>query len=59
MVQELDRRCEELLRDDFGEDCNFEIDDAIQKLEKLGIVTRVNANDTLFHSNTVYFTIYC
>ncbi|KAJ8446002.1 hypothetical protein Cgig2_021834 [Carnegiea gigantea] len=38
--EELDRRCEELLRDDFGEDCNFEIDDAIQKLEKLGIVTR-------------------
>ncbi|KAJ4974396.1 hypothetical protein NE237_007570 [Protea cynaroides] len=36
--QDLDRRCEELIEEEFGEKCNFEVDDAVQKLEKLGIV---------------------
>ncbi|RWR86916.1 Disease resistance protein [Cinnamomum micranthum f. kanehirae] len=39
-VEELDQRCEELIKDEFGEQCNFEVEDAVQKLEKLGIVAR-------------------
>lgn len=38
--QDLDRRCEELLKNQFKQDCNFDVDDAIQKLQKLGIVER-------------------
>ncbi|KAI4350426.1 hypothetical protein L6164_004883 [Bauhinia variegata] len=38
--QDLDQWCEELLKEEFGVSCNFEVDDAVQKLEKLGIVTR-------------------
>lgn len=34
-------RCEELIKQEFGESCNFEVDDAVQKLEKLGIIARV------------------
>ncbi|TXG54956.1 hypothetical protein EZV62_020212 [Acer yangbiense] len=39
-LQDLDLRCEELIKDEFGESCNFDVDDAVQKLEKLGIVAR-------------------
>lgn len=38
--QDLDLRCEELIKDEFGESCNFDVDDAVEKLEKLGIVSR-------------------
>ncbi|KAK7271072.1 hypothetical protein RJT34_26678 [Clitoria ternatea] len=38
--QELDKLCEEILKEEFGETCNFDVDDAIEKLEKLGIVTK-------------------
>ncbi|XP_061343008.1 uncharacterized protein LOC133289154 [Gastrolobium bilobum] len=38
--QDLDKWCEELIGDEFGETCNFDVDDAVEKLEKLGIVTR-------------------
>ncbi|PON50487.1 hypothetical protein TorRG33x02_314130 [Trema orientale] len=38
--QDLDRWCEELIKDEFNESCNFDVDDAVQKLEKLGIVAR-------------------
>ncbi|KAI4340763.1 hypothetical protein MLD38_025570 [Melastoma candidum] len=38
--QDLDLRCEELIKEEFGESCNFDVDDAVQKLEKLGIVSR-------------------
>ncbi|KAK7380705.1 hypothetical protein VNO78_33220 [Psophocarpus tetragonolobus] len=38
--QELDRWSEELIKEEFGESCNFDVDDAVQKLEKLGIVTK-------------------
>lgn len=41
MTQDLDQWCEELIKEEFGEDCNFDVDDAVEKLEKLGIVTRV------------------
>ncbi|KAJ4748455.1 aminopeptidase (DUF3754) [Rhynchospora pubera] len=37
---ELDDRCEELIKEKFGLECNFDEEDAIQKLDKLGIVTR-------------------
>ncbi|PON50488.1 hypothetical protein TorRG33x02_314140 [Trema orientale] len=38
--QDLDGRCEELIKEEFGESCNFDVDDAVQKLEKLGIVSQ-------------------
>lgn len=41
MKQDLDLRCEELIKEEFGESCNFDVDDAVEKLEKLGIVARV------------------
>lgn len=41
MNQELDQWCEELIREEFGESCNFDVDDAVKKLEKFGIVTKV------------------
>lgn len=42
LLQELDDRCEELLKEKFGLQCNFDELDAIQKLDKLGIVTKVS-----------------
>ncbi|KAG8385032.1 hypothetical protein BUALT_Bualt04G0180700 [Buddleja alternifolia] len=39
-LEDLDRQCEELIQDEFGEHCNFDVDDAVHKLEKLGIVCR-------------------
>ncbi|XP_019187522.1 PREDICTED: uncharacterized protein LOC109181704 [Ipomoea nil] len=39
-LQDLDLRCEELIKEEFGVSCNFDVDDAVQKLEKLGIVSR-------------------
>ncbi|KAK7396001.1 hypothetical protein VNO78_16669 [Psophocarpus tetragonolobus] len=38
--QDLDQWSEELIKEEFGEECNFDVDDAVEKLEKLGIVTR-------------------
>ncbi|XP_028780244.1 uncharacterized protein LOC114736559 [Neltuma alba] len=38
--QDLDQWCEELIKEEFGESCNFDVDDAVHKLEKFGIVTR-------------------
>ncbi|KAL7228160.1 hypothetical protein ACSBR2_006970 [Camellia fascicularis] len=38
--QDLDLQCEELIKEEFGERRNFDVDDTIQKLEKLGIVAR-------------------
>lgn len=37
---DLDQRCEELIKERFGISCNFDVDDAVQKLEKLGIVSK-------------------
>lgn len=39
-IQDLDYRCEELLESEFGEKCNFDVVDAVSKLERLGIVLR-------------------
>ncbi|KAK8637538.1 hypothetical protein V6N13_064955 [Hibiscus sabdariffa] len=36
--KELDQRCEDLLREEFGESCNFDVDDALEKLEKLKVL---------------------
>lgn len=41
MNQDLDQWCEELIKEEFGEECNFDVDDAVHKLEKFGIVSRV------------------
>ncbi|PIA31414.1 hypothetical protein AQUCO_04900011v1 [Aquilegia coerulea] len=38
--EELDNRCEDLIMEEFDVKCNFDVDDAVQKLEKLGIVAR-------------------
>ncbi|GAV82810.1 DUF3754 domain-containing protein [Cephalotus follicularis] len=38
--QDLDLQCEELIKEEFGESCNFDVDDAVNKLEKLGIISR-------------------
>jgi len=37
---DLDLQCEELIQEEFGLQCNFEVMDAVQKLERLGIITR-------------------
>nr|XP_010907972.1 uncharacterized protein LOC105034482 [Elaeis guineensis] len=39
-IKDLDLRCEELIQEEFGMHCNFDVVDAVQKLEKLGIVAR-------------------
>ncbi|XP_024973939.1 uncharacterized protein LOC112512294 [Cynara cardunculus var. scolymus] len=39
-LKELDIRCEELIKEEFGERCNFDVYDAVQKLEKLGIIAK-------------------
>ncbi|KAL6139625.1 hypothetical protein ACLB2K_057927 [Fragaria x ananassa] len=39
--EDLDRWCEELIKEEFGGSCNFDVDDAVEKLEKLGIVSRL------------------
>ncbi|XP_007032041.2 PREDICTED: uncharacterized protein LOC18601143 isoform X1 [Theobroma cacao] len=39
---DLDLLCEQLIIEKFGDDCNFDVDDAIRKLEKLGIVSQDN-----------------
>ncbi|KAF3334431.1 hypothetical protein FCM35_KLT21035 [Carex littledalei] len=39
-IQDLDLRCEDLIKEEFGQQCNFEVVDAVQKLERLGIVSR-------------------
>ncbi|XP_074309209.1 uncharacterized protein LOC141643799 isoform X2 [Silene latifolia] len=38
--QDLDRKCEELILEEFKENCNFDVDDAVAKLEKLGLVSK-------------------
>ncbi|CAD5180766.1 unnamed protein product [Musa acuminata subsp. malaccensis] len=42
-INVLDRQCEELIMEEFNEKCNFEVEDAVKKLEKLGIVSRDSA----------------
>ncbi|KAL6135979.1 hypothetical protein ACLB2K_068204 [Fragaria x ananassa] len=39
-LPDLDRWCEDLIKEQFNDDINFDVDDAVKKLEKLGIVTR-------------------
>uniref|UniRef100_A0A0D9V9V0 Aminopeptidase n=1 Tax=Leersia perrieri TaxID=77586 RepID=A0A0D9V9V0_9ORYZ len=39
-IEDLDLQCEELIQEEFGLQCNFEVMDAVQKLERLGIITR-------------------
>ena len=40
--QELDKRCEDLMASKFGEKCDFDVEDALEKLEKLEIITKVS-----------------
>lgn len=63
LQQELDEKCELLIKEQFNENCNFDIDDAIQKLEKLGIVYKVKTfsfrlmllnNKSIIESNANY-----
>ncbi|KAJ4752069.1 aminopeptidase (DUF3754) [Rhynchospora pubera] len=39
-IEDLDLRCEDLIKEEFGQQCNFDVVDAVQKLERLGIVSR-------------------
>ena len=41
-LQELDDRCEELLLEDYLEDIDFDVEDALEKLLRLGIVSKVS-----------------
>ena len=50
-LQELDEKCELLIKEQFNENCNFDIDDAIHKLEKLGIVYKVKTSFQLMLLN--------
>lgn len=43
VLQDLDLRCEQLIKEEFGVECNFDVVDAVKKLEKLGIVSRVSS----------------
>ncbi|WVZ51437.1 hypothetical protein U9M48_002585 [Paspalum notatum var. saurae] len=40
LLEDLDLRCEQLIKEEFGIECNFDVVDAVKKLEKLGIVSR-------------------
>jgi len=55
--QDLDRRCEQLLATKFNEKCDFEVDDAISKLEKLEIVSKdsegMYTDESLTHANDI------
>ncbi|KAJ6845331.1 uncharacterized protein M6B38_289820 [Iris pallida] len=46
-IPELDLRCEKLIKEEFDDQCNFDVLDAVQKLEKLGIVAR-DATGSIF-----------
>jgi len=46
--QELDKRCEDLMTSKFGEKCDFDVEDALEKLEKLEIITK-DVNGKYFH----------
>ncbi|XP_040370843.1 uncharacterized protein LOC112186323 isoform X2 [Rosa chinensis] len=39
-LPDLDKWCEDLIKEQFNDDINFDVDDAVKKLEKLGIVTQ-------------------
>ncbi|KAH7670128.1 hypothetical protein IHE45_10G005100 [Dioscorea alata] len=39
-IDDLDQKCEDLIQEEFGEQCNFDVTDAVRKLEKLGIVIK-------------------
>jgi hypothetical protein len=45
-LQDLDLRCEQLIKEEFGVECNFDVVDAVKKLEKLGIVSRVRMSNS-------------
>lgn len=49
--------CEELIKKEFNESCNFDVDDAVQKLEKLGIVAQVRFSFLSYFSFTFLFFI--
>jgi hypothetical protein len=49
-LQDLDLQCEELIKEEFGAECNFDVHDAVKKLEKLGIIHRVNLSTNSFWS---------
>ncbi|XVF13821.1 hypothetical protein REPUB_Repub09cG0001300 [Reevesia pubescens] len=44
--EDLDRLCEQLIEEKFGDSCNFDVDDAVRKLEKLGIISQDGCTGT-------------
>ncbi|KAH7653716.1 hypothetical protein IHE45_19G097700 [Dioscorea alata] len=49
-LEDLDIQCEQLIQEEFDEKCNFDVEDAVQKLEKLGIVARDSIGRIYCHS---------
>ncbi|WOK97477.1 hypothetical protein Cni_G06185 [Canna indica] len=47
-MEELEHQCEELIRKEFNEECNFEVKDAVHKLVKLGLAT-IDPSDYKIH----------
>lgn len=39
-LNDLDIQCEELINEEFGGNCDFDVEDAVQKLERMGVVGR-------------------
>jgi hypothetical protein len=52
--QDLDLRCEDLIQEEFGVQCNFDVHDAVQKLERLGIVQRVSLHVNYYLFNMLH-----
>ncbi|XP_043817749.1 uncharacterized protein LOC110626677 isoform X5 [Manihot esculenta] len=56
--QDLDKRCEQLIKEVFDESCNFDVDDAVQKLERLGIITRASPKEIMGQVANFFFFLY-
>jgi hypothetical protein len=53
-TQDIDLRCELLIKEQFSEECNFDVADAVKKIEKLRIVSRVSSLS--IHENSMLQT---
>ncbi|KAJ3678213.1 hypothetical protein LUZ60_002016 [Juncus effusus] len=43
--EDLDKKCEDFLKEKFNKQCDFDVDDAVDKLDRLGIVIRINVGE--------------
>lgn len=49
--EDLDMQSEAFIKEEFNESCNFDVNDAVKKLEKLGLVSRVSSFNIHLSSN--------